>query len=308
MKILLLSPNQIHRYNWTHQLFRNEIGRQHNVIYYGDGYPNYNPDLEVSDIIKEVSEPDLILTYGYKYTKPFKGLGKIKNISKAHIVIDYFKSKGDFKATYDQQNIFFKENKYDIIFAVTSESVDLLKENNFSPYILLLPFSIDTNIYKNLNFEKSIDVSAVYTKRDDVYPNRGKVQKILEKNKSLKTFTKRVSNYKFVDVINKSKIFITSNNIYGSLSIKYYEVLACGTLLLADRPVDLEIIGFKDKKHLVIYNDLDDLRNKLKYYLENKKEREEISKNGFDFVRENHSCEIRVKQFTNYINNLIGVK
>ena len=40
---------------------------------------------------------------------------------------------------------------------------------------------------------------------------------------------------------------------------------------------------------------------KIKYYLKHDKEREEISRNGMNFVREHHSNEVRIKEMTEII-------
>ena len=111
MKILLLSPNQINRYNWGHQLFRNSIGRQTPVRYYGPGFKGYNPALSVKEIIKHRCKwtPDVILTYGWRYSKDFKGLEEIDNIPKVHITVDYGRTAG-----IPKPNKFFKKNDYDL--------------------------------------------------------------------------------------------------------------------------------------------------------------------------------------------------
>ena len=51
MNFLILSPNQSKKYNWGHHLFRQEIGRQHNTIYYGEGFDRYNSELNVKQVI-----------------------------------------------------------------------------------------------------------------------------------------------------------------------------------------------------------------------------------------------------------------
>jgi len=303
MKILLLSPNQIKKYNWGHQLFRNEIGRQHDVIYYGNGYKNYNPNLKVNKIIKNLygkgKKPDFVLTYGWRYTKPFLGLEDIK-IPKVHIAVDYFEARGDWGGTLKGQNIFFSKYKPDIVFGVVSHVVNNLKSNNISNKVHLLPFSVDTDIYKKIESKKNIDVLAAFTTRDDVYPNRRKIQKLVSKM-NVSSIIKRVSNQALISSINRSKIVITSNNTFNSLSMRYAEVLSCGGFLLADKPEDFNELGYQDGKHLVLYKDLKDLKNKIEYYLSNEKERENIAKNGMKLVRENHSCKIRVEEFANII-------
>jgi spore maturation protein CgeB len=91
--------------------------------------------------------------------------------------------------------------------------------------------------------------------------------------------------------------------------MRYTEVLACGGFLLADKPEDLEKLGYVDGKHLVIYKDLKDLENKIYYYLKHEKEREKIAKEGMKFVLQNHTTDIRVKEFTDIVNKeLFGGK
>jgi spore maturation protein CgeB len=189
-----------------------------------------------------------------------------------------------------------------IVFGVVGKVVRNLKENNICNKVFLLPFSVDTNIYKDLNIkDKPNDVLAAFTVRDDVYPNRKKVHKLLSRMGLQNIITKRVSQYALVQAINKSKISITSNNIFSSLSMRYTEVLSSGGFLLADKPEDFSELGYVDGKHLVLYKDLNDLKEKIYYYLKHEKERRHISRQGMEFVRTNHSCEIRARQFKEVI-------
>lgn len=308
MRILLLSPNQIAKYNWGHQLFRNEIGKEHEVRYFGEGYPGWDPNLSVSEVIRKfyVSSPDMLMTYGWRYSRSFQGFDKA-NIPRVHIAVDYFDKKGQYKGTLPGQNDFFKRLKPTLVFGVTSFVVENLKENNICDKVYLLPFSVDTNIYKQIpDTTKVIDVLAAFTVRDDVYPNRSKVYNMLGGMKGLRTLTKRVSNIRLVKAISASKITVTSNNIYNSLSMRYTEVLACGGFLLADKPEDFDRLGYIDKKHLVLYKDINDLRDKIQYYLKHDSEREHIARQGMKFVRKYHSCKKRVGEFTDIVKHNIS--
>jgi hypothetical protein len=309
MRILLLSPNQLKRKNWSHQLFRNEIGKQHDVVYYGDGYPNYISYKPIPEVVKENGGFDLILTYGLRYTEPFLGIGDITNIPKAHIAVDYF-PKGGGGGTYERNHQLFERDKYDLYFGVVGDIVKNLEKNGVCKIAFLLPFSIDINLYrKYIDFkQKQFDVFAVFTTRDDIYPNRDKVHSLINQMPNIKTFTKTVQHEEYIEKINRSKICITSNNKFKSLSIKYYEVMACGSMLLADEPEDLNELGFINGIHLVIYKDLDDLKEKIYFYLTNEKMLKTISNQGMEFVRENHNNSVRVQQMTKIIQEQLGLK
>ena len=302
MRILLLNPNQIGRYNWGHQLFRNEIGKQHNVLYYGEGFPRFKKKLNVKQIMKQMKfQPDVIMTYGWRYSKDFEGLGQIKNIPKVHITVDYGRPKGVII-----QNKFFAKNKYDLAFAITTRAQALQRKNHIAPTVKLLPFSVDTNIYKPLTLPKRDIVLAAFTTRPDIYPNRIAAVKTL-RDFGIKVMSKRVVQRNLIRWINQAKVTITSNNIFHSLSLRYTETLGCGGFLLADRPEDFKLLGFKDGVHLVLYKNVNDLKDKVKFYMSHNKKRREIEKQGMRFVRKNHSCKVRVKQMTKMIREELKI-
>jgi len=303
---MILSPDQLMRYNWGHQLFRNEIGRQTETFYWGDGYPDFDKDLTITEVITKFCPwiPDVILTYGWRYSVGFEGLDKIKKIAKVHITVDYGRPEG-----IPRQNEFFKKNNYDLVFAITQNAKRLLVENNVCDLIEILPFSVDINIYKNLN-KKGISkqILASFTTRSDIYPNRLKIQNVA-KTMGVPVITKRVVHQQLVQAINNSHITLTSNNIFKSLSMRYTETLACGGFLMADRPEDLNMVGLKDGEHLVIYKNIGDLRDKLEYYLDTKNisERNKIAQQGMDFVRKNHSCKKRVEEMLTIIRETLKI-
>jgi spore maturation protein CgeB len=298
----MLGPNQIKRYNWGHQLFRNEIGRQHDVVYYGTGFPKYDAKLSAKDIIKKhcKRKPDIILTYGWRYTLPFVGISEVDDVLKIHIAVDYVSNPPKYN------KLLQKHGGYDIIFGITGRATEAMKKHKACERIYLLPFSVDTNIYKKIKVAKKYDVFASYAIRRDIYPGRRKLRTIAKKMR-LKVMTKRVVHHQLVRAINGSKIAVTHNNIYKSLSLKYTETLACGTFFLANMPEDLDILGLQNGKHLVIYNDFEDFKDKLEYYLKHAKEREQIANKGMRFVRKNHSCKKRVQQLTQIIKEEFNI-
>jgi len=303
MRLLILSPNQIYRYNWTHQLFRNEFSKHCDTIYYGDGFSGYIANKPIPEVVKDIGNIDLIFTYGLKYTEPFLGLGEIFNIPKVHLAVDYFPNATS--GTYERNHKLFERDKYDLYFGVVGDIVRNLEKNNVCKKAHLLPFSIDTNIYKKYKDDKIYDVFSVFTTKSDTYPNRDSVLRLVNSIRDLKVFTKKVNQNTYIKSINKSKVCITSNNKFKSLSIKYVEILSCGSFLLADKPEDFNELGYVDGKHLVLYNDLNDLKDKIYFYAVNNKIREKIANNGMKFVRRNHNNTTRVQQFIEIVKKFL---
>jgi spore maturation protein CgeB len=309
MRILLLNPNYIARHNWGHQLFKNEFAKHHDVTYYGNGYPDFNKSLSVKNILTELNKKfDIILIYESKYSKNFNGLGEITDIPKVLIQIDYAIGIPNYKGFAKTKTInkLIRKNKPDLIFATSTSNVSAMKSSLDMDKVFFLPFSVDTNIYENMNLKRTNDVMAVFTIHSHAYPNRKKIQDYIRRMK-VKSFTTKVVQRQYIRKINESKIFVISNNINNRLSMKYTEAMACGTLVLADKPEDLELQGFKENEHLVIYSGVSELKDKIKYYLKNKDERNRIAKNGMLFVRENHSCEKRVEQFITIVKRELKI-
>ncbi len=305
MKILLLSRNQLYKRNWGRELFKIDLSKFHDVRYYGRSYPN-SPSKNIPQILKEVSKPDIIFTHVMFYASYFNGY-ELTSIPKVHLEVDYVLPKDTYPGTVYAQNPFYKKSKYNLVFGVTKRMVMDMKNQKIAPKIFWLPFSVSTDKYKNLNLEKTIDVMSVFLVKDYLYPNRRYLQEFVHSLKKLKVniFTNYVIHDEYIKKINQSKIFITSNNLYNSLNMKYTEVLSCGTLLFANRPEDLGDIGLKDGEHLIIYNGWKDLKSKIRYYLSHDREREEIANNGMKLVREKHSNDIRIKEMTEIIQKEI---
>lgn len=316
MKILILGKNGINRKNWGHQLFLNTFKRFHDCIYWGTGHENFDEQLSIPEVINKYGKPDLILTYLAKRCYPFKGLDKINSdIKRVHIEIDFFNKTGKYKGQYDNSvkfnayENFYKEYKPQIIFAPVSTVLKGLINHNLCDKNFLLPFSVDIQTYKPMKENKIIDVMAVFSNSSAAYPYRKSIQKMVQKIPDIKAVTRKFKHMDHVKIINQSKITITSNNLWNSLSMRYSEVLACAGFLLADKPEDFDELGYVDGKHLVLYKGLSELKDKILYYLKNSEIREKIGKTGYDFIIKNHTTDIRVKQFTDIVNKeLFGGK
>lgn len=307
MKILLLAHNHSKKYNWGHHLYRREFGKYHDVIYYGSGYPGYDPKLRVPDLLQKFGKPDFILTDGLRYTLQFEGLGEVKDVPKVHQIVDYFPPHlSGYRGSWIRQHEFFRKNKFDLFFVRQYRQIEDLKNNGIKTPAFFLPFSVDIDLYQKQKLKKLYDVMTSYTTRNDVYPDRQKLRKALSKLQ-IKLLTKRIIHQTYIKAINQSRIFVTSNNVFGSLSMKYTEVLSCGTFLLADRPEDFDYLNFKDGEHLVLYSNMKDLSDKVKYFLEHPKEREMIASKGMEFVRKNHSNKTRMEYQIEIIQKELGI-
>jgi len=310
MRILMLTPDQSLKYNWGHHLFRQEVARQADVVFYGLRYPLYEKSGNdyVPEIVEEFGPFDVIFVEGPRYAGFFMGMEDVKGVIKTAILVDYNQTRRlhqyhRFIEKMDLSRVFFpiRASQRKFLGQVRRKAVRNIQGD-------YLPFSVDTNIYRRLGVEKTFDVMAVFSVIQWAYPYRKKIQELVTEM-PVKALVSggipgsRIVHEKYVECINRSKIFISESSIAKIVTMKYYECLACGTFLLTDRPEGMEALGFVDGEHLVLYDGLDDLRGKIEYYLEHEQEREEIAERGMDLVRNRHSGKIRAKQFLRYLSD-----
>ena len=101
-----------------------------------------------------------------------------------------------------------------------------------------------------------------------------------------------------------SKSLINLNiSLNGDLNLRVFEVLSSGGFLLTDRlskESGLEMI-FKDGEHLVCYDNLQDLVEKIRYYLKHPAEARAIARKGYEEYLINHTPEKKTNELMEYI-------
>ncbi len=111
----------------------------------------------------------------------------------------------------------------------------------------------------------------------------------------------KIYNYSKININLHSSMWHWDINPNGDfLNPRVYEILACGGFQLVDKRKYLEGV-FEDGKDLVVFETVDDLRKKIKYYLENEEERQAIAFHGRETVVKNHTYESRIRRMMNII-------
>lgn len=106
-----------------------------------------------------------------------------------------------------------------------------------------------------------------------------------------------------VKAINSYKIHFNRNMKYD-INYRTFETLGCGTFLLTNRTAGLEKLFVIDR-HLVTYNDINDCIKKIRYYINNNKERKRIACAGYNHVKRNHTFNVRAQQFVDIMKEVV---
>lgn len=184
--------------------------------------------------------------------------------------------------------------------------------------VFLAHFAGNPRLYKRLRIPKKWQVSFV----GQAHSNRRRMIAELARNEiEIQTWGKGwkngpVSFKDMIKVFNQSKINL--NFTYTSFSFplgrllpwylqpkiiirgkttkcitgRMFEITCCGGFLLTDNAENLGDY-FKDKKEIVVFDNLEELVEKVKYYLRHSKEREVIARAGYKRAVREHTYERR---------------
>ena len=283
---------------WNWELFREEIFRQADVTCCGWGYdPEWKKDQSLLEIIKKVDKPNVILSHRDFHN--CKDYNEITNILKVHFAGDYFSSSHN----YPKFKRGLQGYNFDLVFGASSVVVKQLQKEHKGKKQFVLPNSADLHVFRKLNLAKRYDVAASFTiQKRDSHLFRYKILEMIQ-DMDISAWTGHAWFDAATIKINQVKICINENTEFKFVNTRIPETLACGTFLLTDESEDLIKFGYKDRYHLVIFDGLNDLKEKIYYYLKHEKEREQIAQQGMKFVRTNYSNEKRVKKLLEFIQD-----
>ncbi|MBD0379945.1 glycosyltransferase [Paenibacillus sedimenti] len=308
MKIIYFTTDRTMSYQRAAEFFKQKLAKLPDirVQYVNEGGPiskilakaNFAPDFIYIDNLER-----FILNHG-----PITGLSKI-NIPKGLSFMDLHRNKELLLS-------FVKKNKIDLVFAHYRNAF-LRDYPQLADRFRWLPHHVYTPVFKDYGYKKTIDYLLMGAINKNVYPLRFKIYKqmkyvkgfVYHSHPGYRNFTKQEEQKIFIadgfaKEINRAKIFFTDHLIYNYPIAKYFEVLACNTLLLANGSKELRDLGFIDGVTYVEINK-DNFIRKAQYYLKHEEERKEIARRGYQMVRSQHSTEIRAQQFADELKRYL---
>jgi len=126
-----------------------------------------------------------------------------------------------------------------------------------------------------------------------------------------KTFERRfntlknryVVGHRYADVLRRSRIFIFGCSKFRYPLQKFFEGMASGCLVMADRPTNAEELGFIDGETFVQIGGKN-WRDRVRHYLRHPGEMERIANNGRKLILEKHTHHKRAKDFARLLRRI----
>jgi len=184
--------------------------------------------------------------------------------------------------------------------------------NNITTKIYWFPHSFNELFYNKLfyNNKPKNELLLSGCLSPNIYPMRNKLKEYCSnypisilKHPGYNTKHKhKIVSIRYYQYLQQYRFAFTccSNKNLPYLLAKFFEIPACGVVLLAyDRYIKKELkqLGFEDNKNYISITE-DNLEYKLNYIFDktNENEIELIRKNGYEFIKNNHTLKIRIQK------------
>ncbi|TYS13256.1 glycosyltransferase family 1 protein [Rossellomorea vietnamensis] len=224
----------------------------------------------------------------------------------------------DVHRLVQEREEYIKDNAIPYLFSVYRDKF----HQNYPSYrdrFIWFPHFINRDIYKDYGAVKENELLMLGA-INGYYPFRKIVKEyykddkrfIYKKHPGYRAFSKQEESAlligeSYAKEINKAKIFFTDSSILNYPLLKYYEVPACKTLLLAPTFPELEDLGFIPDVHFAAVTE-NDFAIRAKYFLENEEPRNQIIDQGHNFILNNHTVQVRARQLVEKIKEIVSEK
>lgn len=186
---------------------------------------------------------------------------------------------------------------FDYVFIAQIEYLQTFKDAGCKN-VFWLPLGCDIEIHDKFVSEKKYDVGFV----GSIFPESRREKLINSIKNKFNFHYERCFWTEMSEVFSQSKI-VFNNAVRNDLNMRLFEVMSTGSFILTDLALkSAQDILFKDGADYGIYEDIN-IIDKLAYYLNNEKEREEIARNGQQLVRTAHQYLHRIEDMLNVIFN-----
>ncbi|MBG9536981.1 hypothetical protein ABE42_41550 [Bacillus thuringiensis] len=254
--------------------------------------------------------PDFILLNDIRPTRS----PKITELGTCSIPIGMIMHDLHYQVNYRKQFIINNNIKY--LFVHYRDAF----KNNYNEFIdrmIWFPHYINPEIFKNYNQPKSIDFLMMGCVYPDIYPLRDKILNTLHSKENFTYYSHpgyQASSYdekshivgkRYAKEINRAKIFFTCDSIYHYPLMKYYEVLASNTLLLAPDSKELQDLGFIPNVHFISINEDNFMELGERFLKSYETLGKRITENGYKMIHKYHTVEQRAIYFTNIVEFIL---
>jgi glycosyltransferase involved in cell wall biosynthesis len=283
VKILIIQEYSRHPENAEYReclLFQkafNSIGKEIQADCWGLGHPNYKQQINFNDY-------DVILNsenYGDEWLPNFNNIKKPFKI--LYAIDPHVRGIQAYETICNNQG-------YNFMFVA-------LRDFSSGPNKAWLPPGVDDQLFRNKNINKDIFMGFVGS-----YVNRKGILDHLTNKFGLEQHI-RVLGDDMVNLINRFQVHFNMNISLGT-NYRNFETIACETLLLTSACNEYDDLGFKNNENCLIYNNVQDLEEKILFCKNNPEKVKQIAAKGLE-LSNRHSYKRRAESVIKFLKSKI---
>lgn len=260
---------------------------------------------KLSKIIREAVfyyNPDILVYHHYLDWVDYKVWEEISRELPTKTVV----LLGDDLARYEEARPIWE--RFNAVVTMDKNAYEKRQREGFTN-VFLSQWGVNHYLYRDLGLRRTRDVAFVgqsYGRRPEF------IKRLRDRGIDVHVFGRgwsnsgRISQGDLVKIYNQSKI-VFNNSISSkgtiALNARDFEAAACKSLVVTQ---DIEEVReyFVPGKEVVVYKDIDDAAEKIRYYLEHEKEREVIAQAGYERVLREHTYTKRFDDIFRFVENL----
>lgn len=341
MNIIILAKNrERYRSGYYHDDIVKAFMRKADCFIYGEGYPNYDTNDKIDDVIKKsfFNEEDIDLVVVCTSWELEKGPNIEESDPHPNINLSSLKVPKVFFLNKEYKKLekkldYIKLNNFDIVFT-THHNFDFWEKETGIKFIQL-PFGTDPRRFKDFGLQKKYDfgftgslhknytdirygIKRLLFKNSDVKSNKG-LSRIL-RNNPLKEEYKQYNIYwaewgsrdlfgrsllpegeRYAKFLNSFKVFLCTPSAIGLIGTRYFECMATKTLIFCP---ETKLYGkiFEDEKNCVMFKkDLSDFEEKLEFCINNNDKRDKIISRAYNDLIQKNTYDCRIEKVLNNV-------
>ena len=261
MKILYLERDHGNSYSYYNEILSSLASQEgvEGIIKYSDWYPQDEHPLDIRYVLDRCEEEPDVIVVGFGWTDCSNAHPKPLVGTKEASVPVSIILNKEY-AALDKKLSWIRD--VDPIAAFTVHHDYKLYEKQTSVPFYQIPFAVNEKVFKNYGQNYSHD-------------------------------------FGFSGVI-RPKIWLSTTGPADLVGTRYCEVMACNTTLLACNRAKKVYGGlFEEDKHCIMFDTLQELQDKIHYYINHEDERESMIQRAYDHVLQNHTWNNRGEEMIN---------
>ena len=309
----------------------NELSHQHDVYIYGPGNQGFDVEDDLNMVVKKSNfgKPDLICV-GHSWLNdnvdmPLTVQSKIDLIDSPYPTVMIINKE---YVRLDEKLDFIKENGIKLVFSHIHTINEIAKIEGTK--FIFWPFAVKHKNFYDQKLNKTFDLTFTgmlingehqmddfrlriqrklfYTCGELRFFKKPRYRKFRiywngqPSTAKLKKIQKSISAYKWLNteeysqLLNRSRACLNTLSTMDIISPRYFESMACKCIVLCQESEQYGNLFTDNVNCLMVRNDLSNFDEQLSKCMDNQQS-QRIADNAYKYVMENHTWEIRIKEF-----------